>query len=149
MAFKPKKGQTDFSNARWAPVINCVLKCGPKILIVARSGEVGFYKGVWNGISGFLDDKKSFEEKVREEIKDEVGISDSGIRTIRRGEIFHQEDPKYEKTWIVHPVLVEVHKDKITLDAESISYKWIAPQEVRNFRLLPGFDRVLENLSLI
>ena len=35
--FKPKPGQTDFTNIRWAPVINCVLKYENKILVVKRN----------------------------------------------------------------------------------------------------------------
>lgn len=32
--FVPKPGQTDYSNIRYAPVINCVLKHGDMILLV-------------------------------------------------------------------------------------------------------------------
>ena len=70
-------------------------------------------------------------------------------RTAGRGEIFHQDDPKYEKTWIVHPVLVEVHGDKVKLDREGQAYTWIPVQEAKKYKLLPGFENVLERLSLI
>lgn len=72
--FKPKPGQVDFTNIRWAPVINCVVKHQDKILLVKRSKELNLYPGYWNGISGFLDDQRSLTEKVEEEIKEELGI---------------------------------------------------------------------------
>lgn len=146
--FKPKPGQVDYTNARWAPVINCVLKYKDKILAVERSKKLNFYPGYWNGISGFLDDQKSLNEKVYDELKEELGISKTNIKKIKLGEIFDQDEPKYKKTWIVHPVLVKVGTDKIKLDWEAKNYKWLNLKEVKKLKLLPGFDEVLRRLSL-
>jgi len=147
MKFQPKPGQIDYTNARWAPVINCVLKFKNKILVVKRSKNLKFYPGYWNGVSGFLDDKKSLKQKIESELKEEVGISGKNIIRIRLGEIFDQEEPKYKKTWIVHPVLVEVKTEKIKLDWEARNYKWVTFQEAKKLKLLPGFDEVLKRLS--
>lgn len=146
--FKLKPGQVDYTNTRWAPVMNCVVKYGDKILVVQRSKELNFYPGYWNGISGFLDDKRSFEQKVKDELREELGIPSKEVKKIRLGEIFHQEAPKYKKTWIVHPVLVEVSTDKIKLDWEARNYKWIKVNEAKKLKLLPGFDQVLEKVSV-
>lgn len=145
--FKPKPGQTDYTNARWVPVMNCVLKYKDKILVVQRSKELNFYPGYWNGISGFLDNQRSLNEKVADEIKEELGLSKSKIKLIRLGEIFDQEEPKYKKTWIVHSVMVEVETDKVKLDWEARNFKWLTFQEVNKLKLLPGFDEVLKRLS--
>lgn len=145
--FKAKTGQVDYTNARWAPVINCVLKYGNKILVVERSKELNFYPGYWNGISGFLDDQRSLNEKVYDELKEELEISKTNIKKIKLGEIFDQDEPKYKKTWIIHPVLVEVKTDKIKLDWEAKNYKWLNFREAKRLKLLPGFDNVLEKLS--
>ncbi len=145
--FKPKQGQVDYTKVRWALVINCVVKYKDKFLIVQRSKELNFYPGYWNGVSGFLDDKRSLKEKITDEIKEELGIPKSKIKNIQLGEIFHQEEPKYKKTWIVHPVLVEVKTDKVKLDWEAKNYKWIAFREVKKLNLLPGFAEVLKKLS--
>lgn len=144
--FKPKPGQVDFTNIRWAPVINCVLKYKNKILIVERNKEMRLYPGYWNGISGFLDDNKSLKEKIEEELKEEVSLNKKNIISINLGQIFNQEESKYKKTWIVHPVLVEVNTDKIKLDWEAQNYKWVKISEIENFKLLPGFDLVIKSL---
>lgn len=146
-AFKPKSGQTDYTKARWAPVINCVVKYQNRFLVVQRSKELNFYPGYWNGISGFLDDKQSLEQKVINELMEELGIARKNVRNVRLGEIFHQEAPEYKKTWIVHPVLVDVSTDRIKLDWEARNYQWIKLNEVKRLKLLPGFDKVLEKLS--
>lgn len=61
------------------------------------------------------------------------------------GAIFHQEAPKYKKTWIVHPVLVEVNTDAVTLDWEAQNHHWIFPKAASQLKLLPGFDQVLRS----
>lgn len=148
LLFKLKPGQTDYRNVRWAPVINCALKYKNKLLVVQRSKELFFYPGYWNGVSGFLDDQRSLSQKVSDELKEELGILKNQIKRIQLGEIFDQEEPKYKKTWIVHPVLVEVKTDRIKLDWKAKNYKWLTIREVKNLKLLPGFDEVLKRLSL-
>ncbi len=145
--FKPKPGQIDYTSARFAPVINCVVRYRGKILIVQRSKDLNFYPGYWNGISGFLDDKRSLEQKVKDELKEELGISSKDIRRIQLGAIFHQEALKYRKTWIVHPVVVEVKTDRVKLDWEAQNYRWVGVEKAKTFNLLPGFDRVLDHIA--
>jgi uncharacterized protein len=145
--FKPKPGQIDYSRARWAPVINCVLKFGDKILIVQRSRKLHFYPGYWSGVSGFLDDDKSLEQKVKEEINEELGIKEENILDITLGEIFNQDELEYKKTWIVHPILAEVNTDKVKLDWEAQDYRWVSLNEIKSFKLMSGFDIVLMKLS--
>lgn len=143
--FKLKPGVTNFRNIRWAPVINCAVKYKDTILIVTRSESMRLYPGYWNGISGFLDDKKSLSYKVYEELKEELGITKKDVISIKLGEIFDQEAPKYRKTWIVHPVSVKLRTNRVKLDWEAEDHKWIKPSEAKKFRLLPGFNLVLKN----
>ncbi len=146
LPFVPKPGQVDYTHARWAPVVNCVVKNHDKILIVQRSNELNFYPGYWNGISGFLDDDRSLIEKVHDEVGEELGIKPEDIQQITLGQIFDQDSPEYKKTWIVHPVVVEVSTDDVTLDWEAQNYQWVTLAEARAFQLLPGFDQVLDVL---
>jgi len=144
--FVLKPGQVDFRNIRWAPVINCVVEYKGRFLLVKRSESLRLYPGFWNGVSGFLDDSQGLEEKVREEIKEELGLEDKDILEIRPGQVFDQDEPEYKKTWIVHPVHVKVSTDRIALDWESSEYKWLRFEEINKFDLLPGFSLVLETL---
>lgn len=107
---------------------------------------MNFYPGFWSGISGFLDDERGVEEKVKEELREEVGIGDRNIIEIIEGAIVEQNDPKYGKTWIVHPVLVKVSTDIVVPNWEIEDYRWIDPEEVGTFELVPGFDAVVSGL---
>lgn len=144
--FKPQKGQVDYTNIRWAPVVNCVLQFKNKILLVQRNMNMRLYPGYWNGISGFLDDDKSLEEKVLEELREEVGLNKRNIISIKLGQIFDQDEEKYKKTWIVHPVLVKINTEKIILDWEAQKYEWVTLKDAKKMDLLPGFDRVIKTL---
>lgn len=146
MKFILKKDQTDFTNIRWVPVINCVVKYGDKILVVKRSSSLKYFPGYWNGVSGFLDDQKSLTEKVYEELEEELSFEKKHVRKIRVGEIFDQEAPRYGKTWIVHPVLVEVKTDQVKLDWEAEEYQWVSVAQAKKLKLLPGFKQVIENV---
>jgi ADP-ribose pyrophosphatase YjhB (NUDIX family) len=147
--FEPKPGQTDYTNARWAPVVNCVLEHQGKILIIRRSLNMDFYPGLWSGVAGFLDDEKSLEEKAKEELEEELGINEKDIKKIEFAEVFDQDEPKYKKTWVIHPVLVRVKKKEVKLDWEAEDCRWIDPKDAKSFDLSPGFDKVLEKLSIL
>jgi len=137
--FVPKPGQTDYTHARWAPVITCVVTHSGKILLVKRSRRMRLYPGFWNAIGGFLDDAKSLKEKVEEELKEELCINKRDILSMRFGEIFDADDPKYRKTFVIHPVLVRVRNKKITLDWEAEEYAWVTPCEATKYKVVPSF----------
>lgn len=126
--------------------MNCVVRYKDNILLVQRSSDMRLYPNYWNGVSGFLDDKRGFEDKVKEELLEELGIESDFVRSIHLGPIFHQDAPEYLKTWIVHPVLVDILSDTVKLDWEAQKYEWVLLEEAKNFQLLPGFDMVLEKL---
>lgn len=144
--FIPKPGQVDFTNVRWAPVLNCVVMFRGKMLLVQRSKDMRLYPGYWNGISGFLDDHKSLTQKVYEELREELGISKRHVISIQLAGIFDQEAPKYKKTWIVHPVLVKINTNKIKLNWEARDYTWVKPAEAKTLDLMSGFEEVLKKV---
>jgi len=141
--FIPEPGQVDFTNIRYCPVTNCILIHEDKILLVRRSSQLRLYPGYWNGVSGFLDDNKSVEEKVRQEISEELGYKDEDITSINRGKVLVQESEEYKKTWIVFPVLVSVNKKQVKLDWEASDHKWLDTHAALKLKLLPGFKEVI------
>ena len=146
--FIPKPGQIDFTHIKRVPVVNCVIRYKDKILLVKRSDDIHFYPGYWNGISGFLDDGRSIEEKLKAELNEEIGLKEADILSLVQGEPFEEEDLKYKKTWIIHPALLDVRTDRITLDWEAKECRWVDLKEVKDFQILPGFEKVLAALGL-
>ena len=139
-------GRIDYSKSRIAPVITVFVKYKEKILLIKRSGKVGTYKGKWHTVAGYLDEVKPVREKVLEELREEIGIV-SGIRSIRIEKSFEVKDRVIGKTWIVHPVLVELEGEpKIKLDWEHTEFRWIKPGNLKNFDTIPGIHKTLEKL---
>ncbi|MGZ6004653.1 MAG: NUDIX domain-containing protein [Candidatus Saccharimonadales bacterium] len=146
LKFVPKDGQVDFSNARYSPVINCVVEHDGKILLVKRSKNLRLYPGLWNGVSGFLDDKLSIADKAAEELREELGLAADKIQKIDVGPVLVQEAADIQRTWIVFPVHVLVSTDKFKLDREASEAKWLTLAEARKLNLLPGFPEVLDTI---
>lgn len=141
--FVPRKGQVDYTDIRYAPVVNTVVTHNGKFLLVQRSPDMRLYPGYWNGISGFLDDDRSVEEKVEQELREELGLAAEQIQSLERGQLLLQEAPDYHKTWLVVPVLARLKTTDFNLDWEAQRAKWYEPAEIKQLELLPGFEAVL------
>lgn len=141
--FVPRPGQTDYTHIKYAPVINCLLVHDGKILLVQRNQTMRYYPGYWNGLSGFLDDERTVEEKVLYELYDEAGLTKDNIIKMTEGHIFEQPEPAYKKVWVVHPVRVDVNTEVIKSDWEAQDHQWIDPSDVQLYKVLPGFEKVV------
>ena len=141
--FVPKPGQVDYTHIRYAPVLNAVVVCRGKVLLLQRSSGMRSYPNHWCGVSGYLDDDRPLEDKARQEMLEEVGITTNEILSMQRGTVLLQEAPEYGKSWLVVPVLVRVRERRYRLDWESRAAGWFSMTEAENLPLLPGFDAVI------
>lgn len=141
--FVPKPGQIDFTHARFAPVIYCVVLYQDTILVLKRSVDVGYGPGEWAGVSGFLDDNKTLEEKVVEEIQEELNVGREHIRSIEKGGVFADDDSKYDKTWIIFPVKVVLDTNVISTDWESTTFKWLTIEKLMQHDISIYYRQVL------
>jgi 8-oxo-dGTP pyrophosphatase MutT (NUDIX family) len=141
--FVPRPGQVDYTHIRYAPVLNAVVVCRGKVLLLQRSSGMRSYPNHWCGVSGYLDDDRPVEDKARQEMLEEVGITTDEILSMQRGTVLLQEAPEYRKSWLVVPVLVRVRNRRYRLDWESRAAGWFSMDEATNLPLLPGFDAVL------
>jgi 8-oxo-dGTP pyrophosphatase MutT (NUDIX family) len=142
--FVPKAGQVDYSNIRYCPVVNTVVINDGQVLMVQRSADMRLYPDCWNGISGFLDDNRSIEAKVYEELEEELGIPKEHIISLERGQVLLQEAPNYHKTWLVVPVLAKVSTVEFKVNWEAQMAQWFEPKAIEKLDLLPGFADVLK-----
>ena len=142
-------GRIDYSNSNIAPVISVFVKHEDRILLLKRSNKVRVYQDIWSAIAGYLDELKPITQKVLEEIQEELGIktAEDNILSIKIGRPYEFEDNRIQKTWISHPVLIELkHKPQIKLDWEHVDYKWIKPEELKNFDTPPKLGESLKRV---
>jgi len=128
-------------------VITVFAKFKDKILILKRSNKVRVYQNKWNTVAGYLNELKSVREKVLEEIKEELGINKNNIFTVHFDQPYEFTDSKINKTWIIHPVLVEFQEEpEIKLDWEHTEYKWTKPGELKNSDIVPKLEERLKRV---
>ncbi len=138
-------GRIDYTHAKLAPVITVFVCFEGQILLLKRSDKVGAYKNKWNAVAGFLDEVKPIEEKIKEELHEELGISLEIISLISLGEPYEYIDTAIGKTWLINPVLVTLSKKlEIKLDWEHTDFQWIDPIELKNFDSVPGLEKSYE-----
>ena len=143
---KFQDGRIDYRGSDRAPVITAFVKCEDKILLLKRSDRVNDYPRKWNAVTGFMDELITVEEKVLQELEEELGIGKDSILSIRIGKTYEVKDFDINKTWIINPVIVEVRRiPNIRLNFEHTEFKWIKKEELSYFNTVPFINKFFEN----
>ncbi len=138
-------GRINFRSATEAPVLTCFVKFRDNILLLKRSHRVGDYKGKWHTVAGYLDELKPLRQKALEEVHEELGIAENEVAAVHLGTPKKFTDTTINKTFIIHPVLVELKSQPtIALDFEHTGYAWIKPEDLAKFDTVPHLDKVLK-----
>lgn len=133
-------------------VVTCFLQYKNKILILRRSSRVGSYKGRWAGVSGYME--TSDLDQAFTEIKEETGLDKDEIELQVKGESLQVIDKKLGRRWVIHPFLFQIKStQKIKMDWEHVEMKWIKPEELTNYKTVPGLndalDRVIQQIEKV
>jgi isopentenyldiphosphate isomerase len=143
---KRKDGRIDFTKAKTAPVVTIYVQYKDRILLLKRSQDVLTYKGKWNTVAGYLDQKRPIREKIFEELNEELGIIEKDIQSYHIGQSYSFVDSSIDREWIVFPVLVKLSNiSSIRLDWEHTDYTWILPVEIDNFDTVPNAKKSLQS----
>ncbi len=140
-------GRIDYSNSDKAPVLTCFVRFEEKILLLKRSDRVHSYQGKWHTVAGYIDEPKPIRQKALEELEEELSIPSKNVSRFIAGEPYEFFDEGAKKSWIVHPVLVELKKKpEVTLDWEHTEFKWISPDAVKGYDTVPKLDESLRRV---
>ncbi len=121
-------GRINYTKSKVAPVTTVFVRHNGNILVLKRSNKVANYKEHWNIVAGFLDELKPLEQKIAEELKEELGVTSDLIKKVFIGKSYVEEDRKSNKQWIVFPAIVDLHKKpKIRLNEAHTKYAWVQP----------------------
>ncbi len=105
------------------------------------------YKNLWSSLAGFIDDEKPIEDKIAEEITEELGLQKTQITRIAKSEIYTFKDEKLNRDWIRNLYLVEISNPNIKLNWEHTDYRWISPDEIKDYETTPGFAEDLAKVK--
>jgi 8-oxo-dGTP diphosphatase len=129
-------------------VVTCFLENKAKILFLCRSGQVGSYTQRWAGISGYIEPGHSPLEQALQEIGEETGLSKNEVKLLKEGLPLEVIDETLGKIWVVHPFRFQVdNPEKIQIDWEHSEYRWIEPEEIKNYNTVPGLYSAWERVK--
>ena len=125
-------------------VVTAFLEHEGRILLVRRSQKVRMHRGLWAGISGYLEHAPL--EQALIEIQEETSLDANDVALQREGQPVDVPDPEHAIRWIVHPFFFHVKRpDAIRLDWENIEMRWIQPAEIDDYTTVPGLKQALLN----
>ena len=128
-------------------IVTSFLTSNKKILILKRSNTVRSMKGLWGGVSGKIEVGEEPLERAKTEILEEVGATHDEIKLLKSADRMFVSSPKIQdRRWEIFPFLFHLRSEKISLNWENTSYRWISPDEIYNYKTVPSLDEVLFKL---
>ena len=129
-------------------VVTCFLENKDNILLLCRSGQVGSYTQKWAGISGYIEPGQSPMEQALQEISEETRLTKDDVKLLKEGLPLEVIDETLDKIWVVHPFRFQVdNPEKIQIDWEHSEYRWIEPEEIKNYNTVPGLYSAWERVK--
>lgn len=125
------------------PTVTSILKHKDKILLLKRSAKVGFYRGKWAGVSGFVEGNENPDERAKIEILEETGLKGRILKKEKPIKIF---DKELKKHVIIYPYLFGVKTKKVNLNWEHDDYVWIDPEDIKKYETVPILEKILKVL---
>ena len=105
-------------------------------------------KCLWAGISGIIEkDDSTPLNRAKIEIFEETGIREEEIellKEVKRMKILSQQYKNHE--WNIFPFLFKAKNPKIKLNWENSAFKWIEPNEIKNYETVPELEKILFRL---
>jgi ADP-ribose pyrophosphatase YjhB (NUDIX family) len=134
-------------------VVTCFLEHGGKVLLLRRSQLVGTFRGRWAGVSGSIPPGVDPLAQALLEIEEETGLAQEQVELLRHAEPLVVEDEECSqegeerRQWRVHPFLFRVAEPThIRLNWEHTEMRWVAPEEMRSMKTVPGLWEAWQRL---
>ena len=128
-------------------IVTSFIKNDDKILILKRSDKVKSMKCLWAGISGIIENNETPLTRAKIEIFEEAGIHEEQIELLKAVQQIKISSPQYKNhEWNIFPFLFKAKNPEIKLNWENSEFKWIEPNEVKNYKTVPDLEKILFSL---
>jgi len=136
------------NNLRFTNIVTSFIKIGDRILILKRSDKVKSMKCLWAGVSGIIEKNDTTPlDRAKTEILEETGIGEEEIKLLKANEQIKIEAAQYKNhEWNIFPFLFSTKNSKIKLNWENSDFKWIEPNEIKNYETVPELEKILFSL---
>jgi len=105
-------------------------------------------KCLWAGVSGIIEKNDTTPlARAKTEILEETGISEEEIKLLKANERIKIEAAQYKNhEWNIFPFLFSTKNPQIKLNWENSEFKWIDPNEIKNYETVPELEKILFSL---
>ena len=135
------------SNLHFTNIVTSFIKNDDKILILKRSDKVKSMKCLWAGISGIIENNETPLTRAKIEIFEEAGIHEEQIELLKAIQQIKISAPQYKNhEWNIFPFLFKAKNPEIKLNWENSEFKWIEPNEIKNYKTVPDLEKILFSL---
>lgn len=126
------------SIGRFLAGVGALIKVDDKYLLLQRSAEKDFAAGMWECVTGRVDQGEAFDEAVLREVREELGV-EARIEFIIGTTHFYRGEPVPEKELlgVVYACSIS-DSGEIRLSGEHTQFKWMHADEA--LRLLTDSD---------
>lgn len=102
------------------------------------------HKGLWAGVSGYVEVDETPLETAYKEMLEELTAGADQVHLVRQAEPLVFEDPATGTLWAVHPFLFDDLGVDVRFDWEHVECRWIEPEEIGSLETVPGLKETLE-----
>jgi len=136
------------NNLRFTNIVTSFIKNGDRILILKRSDKVKSMKCLWAGVSGIIEKNDTAPlARAKTEILEETGINEEEIELLKANERIKIKAAQYKNhEWNIFPFLFKTKNPEIKLNWENSDFKWIEPNEIKNYETVPELEKILISL---
>ena len=105
-------------------------------------------KCLWAGVSGIIEKNDTAPlDRAKTEILEETGINEEEIELLKANERIKIEAAQYKNhEWNIFPFLFKTENPEIKLNWENSEFKWIKPNEIKNYETVPELEKILFSL---
>ena len=135
------------SNLRFTNIVTSFIKNDDKILILKRSDKVKSMKCLWAGVSGIIENNETPLTRAKIEVFEEAGIHEEQIELLKAIQQIKISSPQYKNhEWNIFPFLFKAKNPEIKLNWENSEFRWIEPNEIKNYETVPELEKILFSL---
>ena len=129
-------------------IVTSFIKNNDKVLILKRSDKVKSMKCLWAGVSGIIEKNDITPlDRAKTEILEETGIGEEEIKLLKANEQIKIEAAQYKNhEWNIFPFLFSTTNSEIKLNWENSEFKWIEPNNIKNYETVPELEKILFSL---
>ena len=105
-------------------------------------------KCLWAGVSGIIEKHDATPlSRAKIEIFEETGIKETEIKLLKADKQIKISSAQYNNhEWNIFPFLFNAESPEIKLNWENSDFKWIEPNEIKNYKTVPALEKMLFSL---